>query len=324
MHYPATLSGIFEQMDRFDAMRVFARVVERRSFTLASEDLGVPRSTVTDAVKQLEARLGVRLLQRTTRHVSSTLDGEAYYQRCLRILSDIEDAESAFAGAKPKGLLRVEVQGTLARHFLLPGLPAFLAAYPDIELSMSEGERWIDLIREGVDCVLRFGNLSDSDMVARRVVMLERLTCAAPSYLDRFGIPTDIDGLDGHRIVGLRSLTTGSLRPTEFMVGERPRTVTLPAIISVTGTESYLTTARLGLGLVQVPRFHALADLAQGTLVQVLPDCPPPSVPISLLYLRNRQLSPRVRVFLDWAARELLARSAAISAGQPEAGNMTG
>ncbi len=300
-------------MDRFDAMRVFSRVVERKSFTLASEDLGLPRSTVTDAVKQLEARLGVRLLQRTTRHVSSTLDGEAYYQRCLRILADIEEAEGAFAGAKPKGQLRVEVQGTLARYFLLPGLPAFFAKYPDIELTMSEGERWIDLIREGVDCVLRFGNLPDSDMVARRVGMLERLTCAAPDYLDRYGIPTDPDRLDGHRMIGLRSLTTGNLRPLEFVTGGGvSRTVMLPATVSVTGTESFLATARLGLGLFQVPRFHAAADLERGTLVQVLPECPPPSVPVSLLYPRNRQLSPRVRVFLDWAAQEFAARNAAV------------
>jgi DNA-binding transcriptional LysR family regulator len=299
-------------MDRFDAMRVFARVVERKSFTLASEDLGLPRSTVTDAVKQLEARLGVRLLQRTTRHVSSTLDGEAYYQRCLRILADIEEAEGAFAGAKPKGQLRVEVQGTLARYFLLPGLPAFFARYPDIELTMSEGERWIDLIREGVDCVLRFGNLPDSDMVARRVGMLERLTCAAPDYLDRFGVPTGPDRLDGHRMIGLRSLTTGNLRPLEFVADGVTRTVMLPTTVSVTGTESFLATARLGFGLFQVPRFHAAFDLERGTLVQVLPDCPPPPVPVSLLYPRNRQLSPRVRVFLDWAAREFAARNAAV------------
>jgi DNA-binding transcriptional LysR family regulator len=144
-------------MDRFDAMRVFSRVVERRSFTAAAEDTGLPRSTVTDAVKQLEARLGVRLLQRTTRHVSPTLDGEAYYQRCLTILSDIEDAEGAFAGAKPKGMLRVDVHGTLARHFVLPSLPSFLEAYPDIEFYMSEGDRLVDLVREGIDCVLRVG-----------------------------------------------------------------------------------------------------------------------------------------------------------------------
>ena len=126
-------------MDRFDAMRVFTRVVERRSFTLAAEDLALPRSTVTDAVKQLEARLGVRLLQRTTRHVSATLDGEAYHRRCLALIADLEDAEAAFGGAKPKGLLRVDVHGTLARHFVLPRTPDFLAEYPEIELYMSEG-----------------------------------------------------------------------------------------------------------------------------------------------------------------------------------------
>jgi DNA-binding transcriptional LysR family regulator len=305
IHHSASESGDSEQkMDRFDAMRVFARVVERRSFTSAAQDLGLPRSTVTDAVKQLEARLGVRLLERTTRHVAPTLDGEAYHRRCQSLIAELEDAEGAFGGAKPRGLLRLDVQGTLARHFLLPGLPKFLAQYPDVEISMSEGERWIDVIREGVDCVLRFGNLPDSDMIARRLTMLERLTCASPDYLDRFGLPTDVDALGGHRMIGLRSLTTGAVRPMEFAVDGMLRTVTLPATISVTGTESYLATARLGLGLVQVPRFHAAIDLARGTLVQVLPDCPPSSTPVSLLYPRNRQLSPRVRVFLNWATQE--------------------
>ena len=292
-------------------MRVFTRVVERRSFTLAAQDTGLPRSTVTDAVKQLEARLGVRLLQRTTRHVSPTLDGEAYYRRCLSLIAEIEDAEGAFAGTKPKGLLRIDVQGTLARHFILPSLPAFFREYPEIEMSMSEGERWIDPVREGVDCVLRFGNLADSDLVARRVITLERLTCASPGYLESFGRPADLDSLDGHRMVGLRSLTTGNLRPLEFIVGETSRRLTLPTILSVTGTESYLATALLGLGLVQVPHFHAEADLMKGTLVQLLPDHPPPPIPVWLLYPRNRQLSPRVRAFLDWASQEFAARSSA-------------
>jgi DNA-binding transcriptional LysR family regulator len=290
-------------MDRFDAMRVFTRVVDRRSFTLAADDLGLPRSTVTDAVKALEARLGVRLLERTTRQVRPTLDGEAHYRRCLSLIADLEDAEGAFGGAKPRGLLRLEVQGTLARHFLLPTLPGFFAQYPDIEINMSESDRWIDLIREGVDCVLRFGHLPDSDMIARQVVVLERLTCAAPDYFERYGMPVDPGALDGHRMIGLRSLTTGRLRPMEFMIGDSLREIALPVIMSVTGPESYLATARLGLGLVQVPRFHAEADLARGTLVHVLPDCPPPPVPVSLLYPRNRQLSPRVRVFIDWLMR---------------------
>ena len=290
-------------MDRFDAMRVFARVVERRSFSLAADDLGLPRSTVTDAVKTLEARLGVRLLERTTRQVRPTLDGEAHYRRCLSLIADLEDAEGAFGGARPKGMLRLEVQGTLARHFLLPNLPGFFAQYPDIEINMSESDRWIDLIREGVDCVLRFGHLPDSDMIARQVVVLERLTCAAPNYFARYGTPTDPAALDGHYMIGIRSLTTGRLRPMEFMIGDTLREVPLPVVMSVTGPESYLATARLGLGLVQVPRFHAEADLANGTLIQVLPDCPPPSVPVSLLYPRNRQLSPRVRVFIDYVMR---------------------
>jgi len=290
-------------MDRIDAMRVFTRVVERRSFTLAAEDLGLPRSTVTDAVKQLEARLGVRLLERTTRQVRPTLDGEAHHRRCLSLIADLEDAEGAFGGAKPKGLVRLEVQGTLARHFLLPNLPGFFAEYPDIEINMSESDRWIDLIREGVDCVLRFGDLPDSDMIARRVVELERLICAAPIYFERYGTPVDPGALDGNRMIGLRSLTTGRLRPMEFLIGDALREIALPVIMSVTGPESYLATARLGLGLVQVPRFHAEADLARGTLVQALPECPPPSVPVSLLYPRNRQLSPRVRVLIDWLVR---------------------
>lgn len=302
-------------MDRFDAMRVFSRVVERRSFTLAAEDLGLPRSTVTDAVKRLEARLGVRLLQRTTRHVSPTLDGEAYYQRCLRILSDIEDAEGAFAGAKPKGLLRVDVHGTLARHFVLPNLPSFLATYPEIELHLTEGDRFVDLIREGIDCVLRVGALQDSDMVARRLAMLEELTLAAPAYIERHGMPLHPQTLDSHRMVGFRSSATGGLLPLEFTVDGTIRNVTLPATVTVNAAESYFAAAKLGLGLIQIPRYHAEHALKSGELVSVLRDFPPTRTPVSMLYPRNRQLSPRVRVFIDWLvaifARQASAREPA-------------
>ncbi|WP_412063934.1 LysR family transcriptional regulator [Rhizobium sp. SYY.PMSO] len=290
-------------MDRFDAMRVFCRVVERRSFTLAAEDTGLPRSTVTDAIKRLEARLGVRLLQRTTRHVSPTLDGEAYYQRCLRILSDIEDAEGAFAGARPKGVLRVDVHGTLARHFVLPNLPSFLETYPDIELQITEGDRFVDLIREGIDCVLRVGTLQDSDMIGRRVAMLEEVTLAAPAYVERFGMPTHPDQLDGHRMVGFRSSATGGLLPLEFQIGGTVREITLPATISVNAAESYFAAARLGLGLIQVPRYHAEEALQSGELLHILRKYPPTRTPVSMLYPRSRQLSPRVRVFIEWLVK---------------------
>lgn len=287
---------------------MFTRVVERRSFTLAAEDTGLPRSTVTDAVKQLEARLGVRLLQRTTRHVSPTLDGEAYYRRCLTILSDIEDAEGAFAGAKPKGLLRVDVHGRLARHFVLPGLPAFLKEYPDLQLYMSEGDRLVDLIREGIDCVLRVGDLQDSDMIARRVGLLEEVTCASPEYIARFGMPKNLDDLGGHQMIGFWSTAIGGLLPLEFTVAGTIRNISLPAVVSVNGADTLAASARLGLGIMQAPRYALEDDLKNGTLVAILRDNPPTPTPVSLLYPRNRQLSPRVRVFIDWLSREFAAR----------------
>lgn len=296
-------------MDKLDAMRLFTRIVERRSFTSAAQDTGVPRSTVTQAIRQLEEGLGVRLLQRTTRTVKPTLDGEAYYRRCLAILDDVEDAEGAFTGTQPKGMLRVEVQGTLARHFLLPSLPAFFTQYPDIELSMSESDRWVDLVQEGMDCALRYGKLPDSDLIARQVATLERVTCGTPAYFERHGLPTSLAELEGHQMVGIRFLSSGNLMPLEFTSSNGRASVMLPATFSVTGPESYLAGIRLGLGIAQVPRFHIEEELKNGSLLAILPDQPPPSAPVSLVYPRNRQLSPRVRVFLDWATQAFTRRN---------------
>lgn len=290
-------------MDRIDAMQLFVRIVERRSFTDAAHDMSVPRSTVTQVIKQMEDRLGVQLLHRTTRVVRPTLDGQAYYQRCLSILSDIEDADSAFAGLSPKGLLRIEVQGTLARHFLMPGLPDFLARYPEIELSISERDRWVDLVEEGVDCALRWGTLPDSDLIVRPLGMAKRITCASPRYLKSFGEPAKLSNLETHKMVGIRSLTTGALRPLQFVDKGRSQSLTPPAPVSVTGPESYRSATLLGLGLAQMPLFHIDDDLRRGRLIEVLADFPVPTVPVSLLYPRSRQLSPRVRVFIDWALK---------------------
>jgi DNA-binding transcriptional LysR family regulator len=302
-------------MDRLDAMRLFARIVERRSFTLAAQDLALSRSTVTEAVKQLEKRLGARLLQRTTRHVRPTLDGEAYYRRCLAIVADVEDAEAAFDDARPRGQLRVDVHGTLARHFMLPGLPRFLAQYPELQLHIGEGDRLVDPVREGVDCVLRVGAPQDSAMVGRRIATLDEVTCASPAYLRRHGTPRASDALDGHRMVGFVSSATGSIIPLEFTVRGTLRKVTLPAAVSVTGAETCVAAARLGLGLIQVPRYHVAPELAAGELVEVLRDTPPSPTPVSLLYPQRRQLAPRVRVFIDWLTREFAARSGKMAPG---------
>lgn len=289
-------------MDRFDAMQLFVRIVERRSFTAAAHDIGVPRSTATQVVKQMESRLGVQLLQRTTRVVRPTLDGEAYYRRCLEILSDVEDADGAFGGASPKGLLRVEAQGTLARFYLMPGLPDFFAKYPEIRMSICERDRVVDLVEEGVDCALRWGALPDSDIVARQLGMGERITCASPDYIARFGHPHTLQALEGHQIVGIRSLNSGAIKPFEFTTDGNIRCISLPSPLSVTGTESRLAGIRLGLGLAQMPRFHVEDDLLRGSLVAVLTNFPPPPVQVSVLYPQSRQLSSRVRVFIDWMA----------------------
>jgi DNA-binding transcriptional LysR family regulator len=291
-------------VDRLDAMRLFTRVVDRHSFTLAAQDLEIPRSTATQVVKELEARLGVRLLQRTTRSVRSTLDGEAYYQRCVAILGEIEEAESAFRHAKPHGLLRVDVHGTLARHFVLPALPAFLAEYPDLQLQMSEGDRLVDLVREGIDCVLRVGDLQGGAMIARRVATLTEVTCASPAYVARHGMPAGLGDLDGHVAVAFMSTATGAALPLEFTVDGELQNIALPATVTVAAAESYVAAARLGLGLIQVPHYHVAADLAAGSLLEVLAAHRPSPTPVSLLYPHRRQLSLRVRVFIDWLARE--------------------
>jgi DNA-binding transcriptional LysR family regulator len=238
-------------MDRLDAMRLFARIVERRSFSQAARDLQIPRPTVTHAIQQLEARLGARLLERTTRQVTPTRDGLVYYERCVRLLADADEAESLFRTAAPRGPLRVDLQGTLARVFVLPALPDFLARYPDVRLRLSEGDRMVDLIREGVDCVLRAGELTDSSLIGRRVASFEQVTCASPAYLDAFGVPRTLDDLASHRMIGYLSSASGRPYPLEFRDGGETRLVAPETSITVTGAEIYTACTLAGLGLVQ-------------------------------------------------------------------------
>jgi DNA-binding transcriptional LysR family regulator len=287
-------------MDRFEEMCVFVRIAERQSFTRAADDLQIPRATVTNLMKRLEQRLGARLLERTTRTVRLTPDGEAHYQRCVRLIADMEEAEGAFSNLAPKGLLRVNVQGTLARHFVVPALPAFLARFPDIELMIGEDDRLVDLVREGIDCVLRAGVLQDSSMVGRRVAQLQQVTVASPAYLAAYGEPSDPAALSTHRAVNYVSSATGKPVPLEFRVDGRDTALVLPSAVSVSGAELYAGAAIAGLGIVQVPRYRVDGELAAGRLRIILADYPPPPLPVSVLYPQNRQLSSRVRVFAQW------------------------
>ena len=286
-------------MDRLATLDLFVRIVDRGSFSAAAAELGVSRPVATAAVKALEQRLGTRLLQRSTRHVQPTVEGEVYYDRCVAILAELEDADRAASGAVA-GLVRVDVAGYLARKVLLPALPGFLAAHPGLTVHLGEGERFVDLVREGVDCVVRAGELADSDMIVRRLGSLEEVTVASPAYLAEHGTPATPDDLDGHRMIGFVSSRTGQALPLEFTRGGRVFEVTLPARLLVGGADTSAAAVRLGLGLVQAPRHRFAHDLASAALVEVLADCPPTPTPLSVLYPSNRQLPPRVRVFVDW------------------------
>lgn len=290
-------------------MLLYTRVVERGSFSAAAQDLGLARSTATAAIKTLEADLGIRLLERTTRHVTTTLDGEAYYRRTISILADIEEAESAFRGGNPGGLLRIDAHPHLTRTFLLPRLPAFLARYPGLKIHFGQGDRYVDLVREGVDCAIRAGELDDSGMIARRLGALREITAASPAYLAEHGTPMTPDDLAGHLGVGFISSRTGEVMPLELLEGGKTRFVGLECRVTANDSGTALELARLGLGLVQAPRYHFEADLKAGRMVEVLPDFPPPPTPLSAVYPQNRQTSSRLRVFLDWVG-DIFAGSA--------------
>lgn len=289
-------------MDRLDRMHLFTRVVDRRSFSAAASDLGLARSTATEAIKQLEAELGARLLERTTRVVRPTLDGQAYYQRCQQILTEFEEANSAFRNAEPQGLLRIDAHPLLTHTYLLPKLPEFLARNPKLDLHIGQGDRIVDLVREGVDCVLRAGSQPDSGLIMRHLTDIREVTCASPDYLARHGMPASPEQLDGHQCVGFVSSRTGTVMPLEFAVGGELRMVELPSRVTVNNSDTMAELARLGFGLIQAPRYRLKPDLDRGTLVEVLPDHPPSPTPLSALYPQNRQLSPRLRVFLDWVS----------------------
>lgn len=289
-------------MDRLTTLDLFVRIVDRGSFSAAAADLGISRPVATAAIKQLEQRLGTRLLQRSTRHVQATVEGHAYYRRCLAILADLEDADRGASGAVA-GLIRVNVVGNLARTILLPALHELLAQHPALTVHLGEGERFVDLVREGVDCVVRAGALADSDMVVRRLGVMEEITVASPGYLAEHGTPQSPDSLGGHVMVGFVSSRTAQSLPLEFTRDGEVIEVVLPARVLVGGADTSAEAARLGLGLVQAPRYRFADDLASGRLVEVLADFPPTPTPVSVLYPSSRQLSPRVRVFIDWLVK---------------------
>ncbi len=260
-------------MDRFNAMRVFTRIVELGGFAKAADSLQLPRASVTILIKQLETHLGVQLLHRTTRQVSATLDGEAYYQRCVQLLADLRSSR-----LNPRGTLRVDMPAAIGRLIVIPVLPEFTARYPLIELEIGLNDRPVDLIREGIDCVLRGGGVLDESLVARPLVTIEQLLCASPAYLREQGVPQSLDALSGHRMVEYFSSVSGRRFGLEFLRDGQVQELYLPKQVSVSSADGYLAACEAGFGLVQIPYYHVVEQLRDGRLCEVLPGVPQPGL----------------------------------------------
>jgi DNA-binding transcriptional LysR family regulator len=315
-------------MDRFDAMTAFVRVVEAGSFTKAADTLNVSRTSVTQLVQQLEARLRVRLLNRTTRKVNVTADGAAYYERVVRLLADLDDTEAGLshASAQPKGKLKVDVPSPLARMILMPALPAFHARYPELQIDMGVSDRTIDLIGENVDCVIRGGELGDLSLQARHVGDLRLGLYAAPAYLARCvppGPPADPRELEhgAHRIVGFLWGRTGKTYPVVLRRDGETLTIEGRYVVAVDDGNAYLAAGLAGMGVLWLPHYMAKPHVASGELLPLLEDWRLDPMPLHVAYPRNRYVSTRLRVFIDWVA-DLMTEHAPIERprARPEAG----
>ncbi|RQV79800.1 LysR family transcriptional regulator [Burkholderia anthina] len=303
-------------MDRFDAMQAFARVVEAGSFTKAADTLHMSRTTVTQLVQQLEARLRVKLFNRTTRKVVVTADGAAYYERVVRLLADMDDAETSLsaASASPRGRLRVDVPTPFARLILIPALPAFHARHPDIQLDMGVSDRVVDVIGENVDCVVRGGEPTDGALVARHIGDLRLGVYASPAYLARAGTPSHPAELEEthHRVVGFLWARTGKTLPFAMARDGEQVNVRGRYVLAVDDGNAYLEAGLAGLGILWLPDYMAAAHRASGELVPLFEQWQLEPMPMYVAFPPNRHVSAKLRVFVDWVA-ELMARHAPVA-----------
>ncbi len=291
-------------MNKLQAMEVFVQVVDAGGFTRAAENMQLPKATVSTLVQGLEQALTVKLLHRTTRQVSVTSDGAAYYERCLRILADVREAEEALSTnrASPSGRLRVDVSTGIANDIIIPALPVFFERYPDIRLDLGCSDRPVDLIEEGVDCAIRGGALPDSALIARRVGVLHFVVAATPGYLDKHGRPRHPNDLLNHRCINYFSSKTGKTMDWDFARDGESLMIAPPACLAVNDSVAMKTAGLQGLGLMLMSSFHAEKLVEAGQLELVLEDWRSDPLPINVVYPHNRHLSAKVRVFVEWVA----------------------
>jgi DNA-binding transcriptional LysR family regulator len=294
-------------MDQIQAMRTFVRVVESGSFTRAADSLAVPKGTVTKHIQALEALVHAKLLNRTTRRVTVTLDGAAYYERASRLLADLDHLGSSMvnAHATPRGRLRIDVGSATASLVIIPALPAFYALYPDIQIDIGVSDHMVDLMADNVDCMIHVGEIADQSLVARRIAHLPFVTVASPAYLERHGTPLHpLDlGKKGHSMVNQFSGRTRRMDAHEFSKDGKRVDVAAPYKVAVNESNALTTAVLAGLGVSQMVGFIAYPFLESGRLVEVLPDWTREPLSVHAVYPPNRHLSAKVRVFVDWAAQ---------------------
>ena len=290
-------------VDYFNAVKAFLQVVEAGSFVKAAQALNLPRNTVTKHIQSLESHLRIKLLNRTTRRISLTNDGTAYYERMVRVVNQWLEAESdlASAQARPHGRLRVDMGSTMATMLVLPALPDFQRRYPELQLDIGVSDRPVDLLGDRVDCVIRGGALNDPSLIARRLGSLKFVTCATPGYLATHGTPLHPRDLEtNHQMVRYFFAGTNRRLPVEFVKGDERIMVDASYFVSVNDSNALLAAALAGMGVLQTLMFMAEPHFKSGALVQLLEDWTLEPNPIYIVYSPNRHLSARVRVFVEW------------------------
>lgn len=298
-------------MDQIAAMRGFARVVEVGTFTRAAQLLGMPKPTLSKLVQGLESHLRTKLLNRTTRRVTVTADGAAYYERVARILADIDelDGSMTLSQASPKGRLRIDIGTSLAMLMLIPALPQFHARYPDIQIDLGVTDRPVDLMAENVDCVVRGGDITDQSLIARRIGEFDFITCATPDYIARHGEPRHpAELMRNHHVVGYFGAASARPFPMDFRRGEETEEIDGRYIVAVNDGNAYLAAGLAGLGIMRAPLFMVADHLAAGALRPVLRDWSSDPIPLHVVYPPNRHLSAKLRIFVDWVAELISAQ----------------
>lgn len=289
-------------MDRVQPLKIYMKVAELQSFTKAAEALGLPKASVSAQVQQLENEIGTRLLNRTTRTVQLTPDGMAFYDRCKDVLADLGELESMFQN-DPAGLtgkIRVDMPSRFARFIILPRLQEFLDAHPGIQIEIGSTDRFVDVVREGYDCVIRAGNLKDSSLIAKRLGELRMVNCASRSYLKKYGTPKSLADLKDHFLVHYVSNFGGKPDGFEYRDGDTYRSIAMKGRVTVNNAEAYAAACVNGLGIIQAPRHTLSAHFMEKTLIEILPTHQAESMPLNLVYPHQRNLPRRVRVFMDW------------------------